>query len=177
MSICTITGMTETFGSATVWPSYWFDDDLEGVALLQALRRFRHADETMRRRLVADLDMNATDLDALRFVIARESSGDPPSPHELSAYLQISTASTSKLLDRMTASSHLVRADHPRDRRSLVLRTTPHAHEVVRARLSRMHEAMAQAARSVPSESRGVIVEFLDTMAAVLADDAEVDAG
>lgn len=164
--------MTSESGLAPVRrTSYWFDDDVEVVALLQAVRRFRHADQTMRRRLVADLNMNSTDLDALRFVVARERSEDPPSPHELSAYLHISTASTSKLLDRMTASGHLLRADHPRDRRSVVLRTTPHAHEEVRGRLTRIHEEMAQTARSVPPESRAAIVNFLDSMAAVLTDD------
>ena len=41
--------------------------------------------------------------------------------------LGISTASTTNLLDRLTASGRLTRSPHPRDRRSLVVRATEHA--------------------------------------------------
>ncbi|MFH5823931.1 MarR family winged helix-turn-helix transcriptional regulator [Georgenia sp. AZ-5] len=151
---------------------YWYESDDDAVvAVLRALRRFRRADQDLRRRMSADMDMNVTDVQALQFVIAAERHGELPTPRQLSRHLAISTASTTKLLDRLTASGHLERLPHPRDRRSLVLRATAHAHEEIRARLGRMHARMAEIARAVPPEARAAVVHFLTAMAEEL--DAE----
>ncbi|WP_240646065.1 MarR family winged helix-turn-helix transcriptional regulator [Georgenia sp. SYP-B2076] len=147
---------------------YWYDGDASVVAVLHAVRRFRRADQEMRRRMSEGMDMNVTDLQALQFVIAGEGRGEAVTPRQLSAHLRISTASTTKLLDRLTASGHLARSPHPRDRRSLVLTATAHAHDQIRERLAHMHERMADVARSVPPEAREAVVAFLAGMAALL---------
>ena len=71
--------------------------------------------------------MNATDVAALRFLIIREEEGRAVSPHEIAHHLRISTASTSKLLDRLTSSGHVRRAPHPSDRRGRVIQLTEDA--------------------------------------------------
>ena len=147
---------------------YWYADDRSVVEVLEAVRQFRRADQEMRRRLSAGMDMNETDLQALQFVIAAESRGVQAHPREIAAHLRISTASTTKLLDRLTASGHLVRTEHPTDRRSVVVSSTPHAHHEIRERLERMHAAMAQIARDVPLEARPHVGAFLRAMAAQL---------
>jgi DNA-binding MarR family transcriptional regulator len=145
--------------------AYWYGDGDHAVAVLRALRRFRRADEEMRRRMSADMDMNVSDLQALQLVIAAEREGAPATPRMLASRLGISTASTTKLLDRLTASGHLVRSPHPRDRRSLVVHATAHAHQEVRERLGHMHQRMAQIAAAVPEHCRPAVTEFLTTMA------------
>ncbi len=154
----------------SVGSGYWYDDPAvaDVIDLLRAVRRFRRADQEMRRRLSADMDMNETDLHAIQLVIEAESRGDHLTPRELARHLAISSASTTKLLDRLTASGHLARAPHPSDRRSLILASTPAAHAEVRDRLTRMHERMAQIARSVPVSSRADVVAFLDALVAEL---------
>lgn len=144
---------------------YWYADGEETVAVLRALRRFRRADEEMRRRMSADMDMNVTDLQALQVVIAAERTESPATPRMIASRLHISTASTTKLLDRLTASGHLVRSPHPRDRRSLVVRATAHAHAEVRERLGHMHERMGEIADAVPEHCRAALVGFLLGMA------------
>lgn len=153
-----------------VGSGYWYDDPAiaDVVDLLRAVRRFRRADQEMRRRLSSDMDMNETDLHAIQLVIEAESRGDHLTPRDLAQHLAISSASTTKLLDRLTASGHLARAPHPSDRRSLILASTPAAHAEVRDRLTRMHERMAQIARSVPVSSRADVVAFLDALVAEL---------
>lgn len=146
---------------------YWFHDD-SIVDLLQSVREFRRADQEMRRRVSADMDMNTTDLQALQVVIEGEGRGVQVTPRELSTRLGISTASTTKLLDRLTASGHLTRSAHPTDRRSLVLLPTPHAHSEVRDRLALMHRRMAEIAAEVPAEARPAVVAFLRGMTALL---------
>lgn len=152
--------------------SYWFDDDDSAVELLSATRRFRSADHEMRRRMSASMDMNTTDLAALRFVIAHELADDPITPLRLAQHLEISSASTSKLLDRLTASGHLERAPHPRDRRSRIVVATDHAHSQVRERLSGMHEQMLEIAQAVPAPARRAATDFLLAMAKHLETEA-----
>lgn len=146
-------------------PSYWYDNSESLTAILHALRRFRRSDQEMRRRMSADMDMNVSDMQALQFVIAAEAQNELATPRALSHYLGISSASTTKLLDRLTASGHIERHPHPTDRRALVLTCTDHAHDEIRERLTEMHARMREIAASVPPESRQAVVDFLTAMA------------
>lgn len=148
--------------------SYWYDGEDSAVDLLSALSGFRAADHELRRRLSAGMEMNSTDLSALRYVIAHEVGEDPATPQALARHLGISGASTSKLLDRLTASGHLERVPHPRDGRSRIVVATDHAHAQVREQLGGMHERMLAVAREVPPADRPAIIEFLRAMAAHL---------
>lgn len=148
--------------------SYWYagDEDPDPRRLLEALRDFRRADEAMRARVSRDMDMNVTDLRALQHVIARELTDEPATPRSLASALHISTASTTKLVDRLCASGHLERQAHRTDRRSVVVVASPKAHTEVRDRLARMHERMLEAAKAVPAHCRPAVREFLLAMAA-----------
>jgi len=150
---------------ANTAPPYWYEGDDSAVELLSAVRRFRRADHEMRRRMSAGMEMNTTDLAALRFVIAHELAEDPATPLRLAQHLEISGASTSKLLDRLTASGHLERAPHPSDRRSRIVVATDHAHSQVHERLSGMHERMLEIARDVPAPARRAAIDFLLALA------------
>jgi DNA-binding MarR family transcriptional regulator len=143
---------------------FWYPDDESVADLLESVRRFRRADSDMRRRVSAGMAMNITDLQALQYVISAEARGVHASPRDIAAHLSISTASTTKLLDRLAASGHLVRSTHPTDRRSVVVASTPHAHEQIRSRLRNMHEAMAKIAAAVSPEARPAVRAFLDAL-------------
>jgi DNA-binding MarR family transcriptional regulator len=147
--------------------SYWYEEsDAEPRRLLEALRTFRRADEAMRRRAGRDMKMNLTDLRALQYVIGCEGRGDPATPRGIAEYLAISTASTTKLLDRLVASGHLERHPHPSDRRSIVVVASADAHAEVRERLTQVHDRMLEVARSVPEGCRPAVRDFLLAMAA-----------
>jgi DNA-binding MarR family transcriptional regulator len=169
MSSVTEDGTTQDAGH------FWYPEEPTVAELLEAVRRFRRADQEMRRRISAGMDMNITDLQALQFVLAREAHGELARPRGLADYLGISTASTTKLLDRLTASGHLVRSVHPSDRRSVVVSSTPHAHDEIRERLEVMHEAMAAVARDVPVGSRPHLRRFLDAMTALLDREGRIE--
>ncbi|GEA85382.1 hypothetical protein CGE01nite_26330 [Cellulomonas gelida] len=154
---------------------YWYGDDPAVADVLEAVRAFRRADAAMRRRTAARMSMNETDMRALQVLIGREAEGLVTSPHHVTRELGISTASTTKLLDRLTDSGHLVRESHPTDRRAVVLRPTPHAHDEVRERLARMHRRMAEVVLAVPEASRADLVTFLRSMAAVVDDEEGTD--
>ena len=73
------------------------------MGVLRAIRALSDAMDRMHSGMKGDMDMNATDVAALRMLIMREQRGQIVSPHDLAEHLRISTASTTKLLDRLTA--------------------------------------------------------------------------
>lgn len=102
----------------------WVPKTERDTLVLQASRAvlaFSDAMDRMHGGVRGDMDMNATDLAALRMLIVREQRGDPVSPHDIAEHLAISTASTTKLLDRLTDSGHIERRLHPHDRRARVV--------------------------------------------------------
>ncbi|WP_278236262.1 MarR family transcriptional regulator [Isoptericola sp. AK164] len=147
--------------------AYWYGGgDDAARELLEAVRVFRRSDEVMRQRASREMDMNVTDLRALRYVIAARLRGEPVTPRDLTEYLEISTASTTKLLDRLEATGRLLRRPHPHDRRSVVVEATDEAHREVRDRLTRVHHEMFEVARRVPEHCRGAVRDFLLGLAA-----------
>lgn len=155
---------------------YWYPEHDSAIDLLAALRTYQAAHGDMRRRTSAGMDMNMTDLDALRHVIAHERHEEPLTPLGLARLLRISGASSSKLLDRLTASGHLQRVPNPDDRRSSVVVATDHGHTQVRERLDGLHARMREAAEQVPEEVRGEVAAFLRRIAAVLDAESTSDA-
>lgn len=93
-------------------------------AVLRAARDFGDAHDQMSLSLKGDMDMNATDVAALRALIMAEDAGAVITPADLARRLDISTASMTKLIDRLESSGHMIRLPHPTDRRSRVLALT-----------------------------------------------------
>lgn len=125
------------------------DDERERLVLrtLEAVQVFSDAMDQMHGGLRGDMDMNASDVAALRMLIMRERSGQDVQPQDIARHLAISTASTTKLLDRLTDSGYVERRPHPSDRRARIVVVT----DVARAdfyrhfgeRLGRMRQGMA----------------------------------
>lgn len=138
------------------------------MSAMHAVRAFTDAMDRMHSGLRGDMDMNASDLTALRMMIVREQRGEFVSPHEIAEHLAISTASTTKLLDRLTASGHLERRPHPRDRRARIVVLTDAARtEFYRhfaARMRRMRSGMAD----FSDDELRAVVRFLGRMQTAL---------
>ena len=153
--------------------SYWYPEAdgraNDAVEVLRALRRFRATDVRMRRRAQADMDMNETDLAAIRHLIRAEAAGKPASPTELTRVLDVSTAATAKLLARLVRSGHVRRESNPRDGRAQVLYATPNAHQEVRATLGGTHRRMLEVAEQLTTDERRAVVSFLDAMSVAMA--------
>lgn len=139
------------------------------MRVLESLRRFRAADSAMRHRTQAEMEMNETDLLAIRHLIAAEARGAAVSPKELSQVLGISSAATAKLLSRLVGSGHIRREPHPRDRRAQVLHATPGAHQEVRATLSAMHGRMLDVAEGLTGTQQKAVIHFLDTLSVAVS--------
>ncbi|UOQ57901.1 MarR family transcriptional regulator [Leucobacter allii] len=118
------------------------------LAVLRAVRQFGDSHDRMTGSLRHGMGMNASDLAALRLLVIREDQGAPVTPREIAQHLRISTASTTKLLDRLVAAGHARREPHPRDRRARVIALT----EASRAEFFRRYGSRLAAMRAAVAE-------------------------
>lgn len=95
--------------------------------VLRAVRSFGDSHDRMSTGMKLGMDMNITDIAALRLLIMRAESGAQVTPADIARHLRISTASTTKLLDRLVGSGHVLRGPHPVDRRARVVTLTDFA--------------------------------------------------
>lgn len=133
--------------------------------VLQAVRALSDALDRMHSGMKADMDMNATDLAALRMLIVREQRGEAVSPHDVATHLRISTASTTKLLDRLSASGHLERRPHPHDRRARVVVLTEASRQQFFRQLGGHLGAMRAVAERYDDDELALVARFVGELA------------
>jgi len=138
------------------------------LAAMEAVRAFTDAMDRMHGGIRGDMDMNATDLAALRMMIVREQRGEWVSPHEIAAHLSISTASTTKLLDRLTTSGHLERRPHPHDGRARVVVLTDAARSEFYRHFGERMRTMRAAMTGYSDDELRAVVRFLGDMEVAL---------
>lgn len=128
---------------------------------MQAIRAFADAMDRMHNGMKSDMEMNGSDLAALRMIIMREQRDEPVRPHDVARHLRISTASTTKLLDRLTASGHVERRPHPNDRRARIIVITEASRRMFYTHFGERLGAMRTVADRYSDDELAVIVRFL----------------
>jgi DNA-binding MarR family transcriptional regulator len=114
------------------------------------------------------MEMNATDLAALRMLIIREQREQDVSPHDIARHLRISTASTTKLLDRLTEAGHVVRRPHPRDGRARIVALTEKSRAEFRRHFRDSVGAMREVAAEYSPADLRVVTDFLLRISAAI---------
>lgn len=157
---------------------YWYpeSDTASTVDVLNMLRRYRSAETAMRARTRASMGMNETDLVALRFLLREQRAGRIVRPIDIARMLDISTASTTTLIDRLERGGHARREPHPTDRRAGIVVPTVSSDEEVRATLGAMHRRMLNLVDDLSDPERAVVMRFLVGMTAAIEEAAEADA-
>ncbi|MET0734507.1 MAG: MarR family transcriptional regulator [Microbacterium sp.] len=136
--------------------------------VLRAIRAFSDAMDRMHGDMKGDMDMNSTDLAALRMLIMREQRGEPVLPRDVAKHLRISTASTTKLLDRLSSSGHLERQPHPRDRRARIVVLTQQSRTAFYRHFGERLQSMRVVAENYDEDELRVITRFLGELGDVL---------
>jgi DNA-binding MarR family transcriptional regulator len=132
------------------------------VRALESVRALSDALDRMNSEMKGDMDMNASDLATLRMLIIREQRGVMVSPHDVATHLRISTASTTKLLDRLETSGHLVRRPHPSDGRARVVILTPKSRAEFFRHFGDHLAAMVAVAERFSEQQLKTITAFVD---------------
>lgn len=132
--------------------------------VLVSIRHWRESEQAISFQSRNDLRLNETDMKALRFLVVSKNQDVIVTPGGLAEHLNISTASTTKLLDRLAAAGHVTRSPHPTDRRALMITITERTHEQVRDTVGRTHARRFDvAARLTPAE-RETVIGFLNDL-------------
>jgi len=138
------------------------------MRVLTSIRAMSDAMERMHSGMKGDMDMNATDVAALRLLIIREQKGMSVSPRDIAQHLRISTASTTKLLDRLEESGHVQRRAHPSDRRGRVVVLTDEARLAFFRIFGERLRAMREMTLRYDEDALGIIARFLDDLAGTM---------
>jgi len=140
--------------------------DIEQISeLMAALGRLRDAEERLSDASLRYMKLNQSDMRALHYLIICANHGAIATPGAIASQLHISTASTTKLLDRLERAGHVTRHAHPSDRRALAIAITPETHAAAMETVGRQHaKRFLAAARLTPAE-RETVMRFLDDMA------------
>ena len=109
--------------------------------------------------------LNETDMKALRYIIASMNADVAVTAGALSEHLHISTASTTKLLDRLEKAGHIARKPHPTDRRAVTVEITEDTHRQVRKTMGLQHARRFEVAKALSPSEREIVVRFLTALA------------
>jgi DNA-binding MarR family transcriptional regulator len=143
------------------------------VRVLIAVRRWREAEQEVRFRSRTDMKLGETDMAALRYLVALKNQDAIATPKMLADHLGISTASTTKLLDRLAVAGHIERSPHPTDRRALMINITQQTHEQVRDSVGRLHAYRWKVAAEMSPPEREAVIRFLDRLSETQAQDPD----
>jgi DNA-binding MarR family transcriptional regulator len=105
----------------------------------------------------AGFDMGATEMMALSQLFTK----GPCTPTELSAFLSMTTASVTALLDRLERAGHIERRPHPTDRRRVLVELNPDARATITAMFTFTGQATARATRSLSGSELAAVKRFL----------------
>jgi DNA-binding MarR family transcriptional regulator len=134
------------------------------VKVMVGMRRWREAEEQLSLNSRSRMKLNETDMKALRFLVVCQNQGTVVTPGALADHLAISTASITKLLDRLEDAGHIARSPHPTDRRALMITITKSTHEEVRESVGRSHARRFEVVAKLAPAEREVIIRFLNAM-------------
>lgn len=140
-------------------------EDLRQIAgVMEALAGLRDAERTLSEASRKYMRLNDTDMRALHYLIVCANRGLVATPSGIAHHLSISTAATTKLLDRLEKGGHTKRAAHPTDRRALEITVTPETRHAAMETVGRQQAKRFYAAARLTTAEREVVIRFLRDM-------------
>lgn len=140
-------------------------EDLQQIAaVMEALGGLRDAEQRLSQASRRYMRLNETDMRALHYLIVCANRGLVATPSGIAHHLGISTAATTKLLDRLEHGGHTRRAPHPTDRRALTITITPETRRAAMETVGRQQAKRFYAAARLTRSEREVVIRFLADM-------------
>lgn len=147
------------------------EEDLSGaVRVMDALFRWREAERRVSEASRRFMRLGDTDMKALRFAIVMADQGRHVTAGDLARHLGISTASTTKLLDRLEHAGHIRRTPHPTDRRALAIVVTEDTRVAAEATVGREQARRFRVAAALDPARRAAVIDFLEALSATSED-------
>ncbi|WP_210414724.1 MarR family winged helix-turn-helix transcriptional regulator [Microlunatus elymi] len=129
--------------------------------LMRAMGRLRDVERRLSEAARRYMRLNETDMRALHFLIVQRNQGRLTTPSLLARHLGITTASTTKMLDRLEQAGHVVRSAHPTDRRGIAVEITAETALAAEQTVGRQHAHRFAPAAELTAAERAVVINFL----------------
>lgn len=144
--------------------------DMEEINdLMKALVRLRDTEQAISEASRRYMKLSSQDMRALHYLIVAKKMNKIVTPGMIAAYLRISAASTTKLLNRLEREHHLVRNLHPTDRRAFAIEITPATEASAQQTVGKLQARRLYAAARLTSSERSIVTRFLNDMSDELA--------
>jgi DNA-binding MarR family transcriptional regulator len=137
--------------------------------LVEAVRSYRNAESSMRARSRDSMHLGRTDMTALRLMLRAGQEGNALSAATLARELEISTAATTVLIDRLEKSGHAERRRNQTDGRAIEIWPTAASHDDVRSTMGVMHEQMMAVTAALSAEECATIRSFLGALGEIMS--------
>lgn len=137
--------------------------------LMRAVGELRDVEDRLNEASQEYMKLGRTDMRALHFLIVSENRGQVVTAAAIAAHLHITSASTTKLLDRLERAGHITRSPHPSDRRALAIRITEQTRKAATDSVGVYQARRFHAAARLSRQERDVVIRFLRDMAQELA--------
>ena len=145
-------------------PDLSAEDLAQITRLMRALAELRETEQAIMEASEKYMKLSAQDMRALHYLIVAKDRGEVVTPRMIAAFLKISPASTTKLLNRLERSGHIVRCMHPTDRRAFAIAITPETEASAKQTVGKQHAKRLHAAARLTSEERETVTRFLEDM-------------
>ncbi|MGP6173201.1 MarR family winged helix-turn-helix transcriptional regulator [Corynebacterium sp. A21] len=132
--------------------------------LMKALFQLRETERAVAAAAEKYMKLSSQDMRALHYLIVANNRQEVATPGMIAAHLNISPASTTKLLNRLERDSHIVRRVHPVDRRAFAIDVTPETRATAMQTMGRQQSKRFHAAARLSHEEREVVIRFLADM-------------
>lgn len=144
------------------------------MRLVNALARLRDAERDLSFVSRTALGLSEQDMRALHFLVVSLRRGDVVTPSMLAAFLNISPASTTKLLNRLEKGGHISRVIHPSDRRAFKIEVNPQAEAMTQRSVGRQQARRLLAALQLSEPERDTVTGFLEELTQGIREDREL---
>lgn len=121
------------------------------------LRRIQVLSEQLHRQLARSLGVNSTDLSAVEHLLGH----GPMTAGELAHRMDMSTAATTHVIDRLSGAGHVRRSPHPDDRRKVRVEPEPASVRQTMTHLGPIIAGVTAAAQRRTPAEQTVIAAFL----------------
>ncbi|MGB3413307.1 MAG: MarR family transcriptional regulator [Microbacteriaceae bacterium] len=133
--------------------------------IMSSMGRLRAVERKAAEASQRYMRLNETDMRALHYLIVAENRGEVVTPSILARHLGITSASITKMLDRLEVAGHIFREEHPSDRRAFTIHIVAETRAAALATVGRYQASRLSAAAKLSSAERLVVSNFLSQTA------------
>lgn len=142
---------------------------MTNAAIMESLQLIGLLTRQIEQQLAVVLGINSTDLSALEHVV----TDGPLTARELADRLQVSTAASTHVVDRLERAGHVVRQPHATDRRKVLVVAVEASRERILTYIAPILAGADASISRLSTTERGVVEKFLSDVVNTYTEAAE----